>query len=55
MVSKNEIETLDGGIIPITAQSFCIHGDNPKAFEILKHLNEALAKEGIQKKAFGWK
>jgi len=55
MVLKNETETIDGKRIPIKAQSFCIHGDNPKAFEILKHLNEALEKEGIQKKAFGWK
>jgi len=53
MILNKKITTIEGQIISINAQSFCIHGDNPKAFEILSHLNTVFDKKGIHKKAFG--
>ena len=40
IVNEGLVESLDGTIIPISAQSICIHGDNPKAIAILEKLNQ---------------
>ena len=53
MIQNQKVATIDGLFIAIHAQSFCIHGDNPHALEILLHLNEIFDKNGIQKQAFG--
>jgi UPF0271 protein len=42
MVIYKRIITLDGAAIPIQADTLCIHGDNPNAFEILKSLRKNL-------------
>ncbi|MEM7369360.1 MAG: 5-oxoprolinase subunit PxpA [Bacteroidota bacterium] len=39
----------DGSVLPMEAQSFCIHGDNPAAPRILKALDTALAVQKIEK------
>lgn len=49
---ENETRTLDGETVSIKAQSFCIHGDNPVAVDILKAITEQLQEAGITKKAF---
>ena len=45
-------ETLDGERINVNAQSFCIHGDNSAAIEILKAIHDQMAANGIIRKAF---
>lgn len=49
MVKNKSVETSSGGLILIHAQSFCIHGDNPNAVNILKKINEKLNQYGIEK------
>ena len=49
---ENFTETLDGTRVNIKAQSFCIHGDNPAAIDILQAITQQLATAGIEKKAF---
>ncbi|WP_420386159.1 5-oxoprolinase subunit PxpA [Roseivirga sp.] len=44
--------SLDGSEVPVTAQSFCIHGDNPAAISILNTITEKLSASGITKKHF---
>ena len=44
--------TLNGQEVSIEAQSFCIHGDNPKAVDILKHITHILKENGINKMHF---
>lgn len=44
--------TLDGTTVPVKARSFCIHGDNPAAIDILKAIDAAFKENGIPKKAF---
>lgn len=39
---------LDGSALEIHAQTFCIHGDNPSALDILRHLHAELPKKGVE-------
>lgn len=47
MVKEGVVETLSGNIIPIKADSICVHGDNPDAIGFVKEIREALANSGI--------
>lgn len=49
---KNQTKTLSGEPVHIKAQSFCIHGDNPAAVDILTAITKQLAAAGIEKKPF---
>lgn len=49
---NNQTQTLDGTAVSIQAQSFCIHGDNPVAVDLLKAITEQLEAHGIEKRAF---
>jgi len=49
---NQQTKTLDGTIVPIHADSFCIHGDNPAAVEILKAIETQFEEKRIVKKAF---
>ena len=48
MVSQGRIGTIDGGWFELRPQTLCIHGDNPNAVEIARHVRAALEAEGIQ-------
>lgn len=45
-------QSLEGLNVPVEAQSFCIHGDNPAAIDILQAIDRALKSHGISKRAF---
>jgi UPF0271 protein len=47
MVLEHRVEALDGGTVPIEAQTLCIHGDNPEAVEIARAVRRALEAEGV--------
>jgi len=47
MIREKVVETVSGKIIPIEAETVCIHGDNEAATEFVKKLAEALKAEGI--------
>jgi UPF0271 protein len=49
---NGKTQTLDNKTVAVEAQSFCIHGDNPAAIEILKEIHDQIAANGIMKKAF---
>lgn len=49
---KEMTKSLDGTEVHINAQSFCIHGDNPIAIEILKEISSRLELNGISKRSF---
>lgn len=36
LVLNGKVKTIEGELVPIKAETFCIHGDNPSAVEILK-------------------
>ncbi len=52
VVKNGYTQTLNGEKVELQAQSFCIHGDNPHAVEILKAIKLGLEENGITQKAF---
>lgn len=48
MAREGKVETVDGDVIRLRADSICVHGDNPKATEGVIRLVEILNKEGIE-------
>lgn len=47
MIKERTITTLSGKVIPILAETICIHGDGKNATEFAKQINEALKKEHV--------
>lgn len=51
MVKEQTVQTTTGEIIPIKADSICVHGDNDHALQFVQELRQALTNEGITIKA----
>ncbi|MEH7379472.1 5-oxoprolinase subunit PxpA [Bacillus sp. JJ1533] len=51
MVKEQTVQTTTGDIIPIKADSICVHGDNIHALQFVQDLRNALSNEGITIKA----
>jgi 5-oxoprolinase (ATP-hydrolysing) subunit A len=51
MVKEQTVQTITGEIIPIKADSICVHGDNDHALQFVQELRHALTNEGITIKA----
>ncbi|WP_276392367.1 5-oxoprolinase subunit PxpA [Eudoraea chungangensis] len=47
MVAQGKITTIEGQQIKIAAETICIHGDGPNAFQILVYLSTELANHNI--------
>jgi UPF0271 protein len=48
MVHQQEVKTVQGVNVKITADTYCIHGDTPAALQILAYLSSQLPKNKIQ-------
>ena len=48
MVLDKKVTTLSGKVIPIKADSICVHGDGPKALTFVNKIRETLKKEGVE-------
>ncbi len=48
MVKEGVVESVDGVVVPVKADSICLHGDNEKAALFAKQLNEKLRESGIE-------
>lgn len=53
MVKDKVVTGIDGSVVPINAQTICVHGDTPGAITMIKTIREILEQQGIQAKAFG--
>lgn len=51
LVREGTLRTIDGKIIPLQADTLCIHGDTPGAVQIAAAVHEALRAEGVDLKA----
>ncbi|RFB17199.1 5-oxoprolinase subunit PxpA [Bacillus sp. HNG] len=51
MVKEQTVQTIHGEVIPIKADSICVHGDNIHAIQFVQKLRQALTNEGITIKA----
>jgi len=52
MVTEHKVKTISGKMIPIEADTICVHGDNPKSVEIVRELRQALEQVGVLVVAF---
>ncbi len=52
MVNDGTIVAIDGSVIPLEAQSICIHGDTATAVVIATTLRDTLAARGVALKSF---
>tara|TARA_R110002126_G_scaffold211115_1_gene357643 strand:+ start:263 stop:1006 length:744 start_codon:yes stop_codon:yes gene_type:complete len=50
MSNENQVRTVNGEKIPIEADTFCIHGDTPSAFQILTYITVHLPEYNLQAK-----
>jgi UPF0271 protein len=50
MIKESSVKTIQGKLLPIKAQTYCIHGDTSNAFEILAYLSEEFPKHHIRLK-----
>ena len=48
MIKEGCVESIEGKIVPIKADSICVHGDNPDAIGFVKEIRERLLAEGIE-------
>ncbi|MCZ2458270.1 MAG: 5-oxoprolinase subunit PxpA [Chitinophagales bacterium] len=48
MIKEGRVKTVTGKIIPITAETICIHGDGKHAVEFAKKIHELLIVAGIK-------
>jgi UPF0271 protein len=45
-LERGEVETIDGGVIPLAAESVCVHGDSPNAVGIVDRVVAVLDELG---------
>lgn len=48
MVSLKQVKTISGKEMDIKAETFCVHGDNPNAINLIKFLRTRLEEKNIQ-------
>jgi len=53
MVTKKSVITIDGAEIPLKAETICVHGDTPEAFEMIKAIRCKLEAGNVMLKTFG--
>lgn len=47
MVKDGNVVAVDGTTIALEAQTLCVHGDNPKAVDLVRSIREALEADGV--------
>ncbi len=55
MVKHKQIIAIDGAIVPINAQTICVHGDTHGAVDMIKAIRAKLEQEGVTLRPFGSK
>ena len=53
MVKDKKVTAIDGTVIPISAQTICVHGDTPGAVDMIKAIRTKLEQAGVTLKPFG--
>lgn len=52
LATRKEVLAIDGTVVPVQADSLCIHGDTPGAVDMAAAVREGLGKAGVQIEAF---
>ncbi len=53
MVSDGKVAAKDGTEVSLTADTICVHGDNPAAVRLIKRIRESLTTAGIDMMPIG--
>ena len=48
IIQEGKVKSLNGKIIPMRAETICIHGDGPMAVQLARQIHEELAAKGIK-------
>lgn len=48
MIDKGEIHAIDGTVLKIEAHSICVHGDEPTALAMAKHIRDGMVSAGFK-------
>lgn len=48
IVQRGQVTAWDGTVVPVAADTLCIHGDSPRALEIARAVREALERSGVR-------
>ena len=48
MIKEGTVTTMTGEVIPVVAETICVHGDGKHAVEFVKQIQEGLKKENIR-------
>ncbi len=52
LATRKEVLAIDGTVVPVLADSLCIHGDTPGAVNMAAAVREGLEQAGVQIEAF---
>ncbi len=52
MVTAGEVVAVDGSVVPVAAESVCVHGDTPGAVAMARAVRDALEAAGVTLRAF---
>lgn len=55
LVREGVVESVSGRMIPIRADSICVHGDNPSALDFVRRIRSSLEAAGVAVRAMGRK
>lgn len=53
MVKDKAVTAIDGAVVPINAQTICVHGDTPGAVDMIKTIRTKLEQAGVTLQPFG--
>ncbi len=53
MARDGSVTATDGSVIALSAQTLCVHGDNPEALALVKTIRDTLSGAGIEVRAMG--
>jgi UPF0271 protein len=48
MVETGRVDCIDGSEMELSADTICVHGDNPAALELVKTIRESLLTAGVK-------
>ncbi len=53
MATEGVVESVDGTLVPLKADTICVHGDTPSAVELVKAVSAAMAENGVELRPMG--
>jgi UPF0271 protein len=51
MVCDDRVSAIDGSVVPVTAETICVHGDTPQAAVLAARIRQALTAAGVSVRA----